>query len=77
MSDKRDVDGFVYHGYRTVRKGGKIKVDNTWYQHDDLEKYIGTPIFIYNTGSDWRTEYTCYHYSFPFKSDWIICKLNN
>jgi len=73
--DKRNEDGFVYYGYRTVRKGGKIKVDNKWYQHDKLNDFIGLPIFIYDLGSYWETEYTCYHYSFPFKKDWIICTL--
>lgn len=73
MADKRDEDGLVYHGYRTVRKEGKIKVDNVWYQHENLLPFVGQPIFIYNSGSYWSTEYTCYHYSFPFERDWIIC----
>lgn len=75
MADKRDEDGFVYHGYRLVRKGGKIKVDNTWYQHEKLEKLAGQTIFIYNTGSYWSTEYSCYPYGLQFRQDCVICML--
>lgn len=75
MSDKRDEDGFVYHADRTVRKGGRIKIDNTWYQHEDLERFIGQTVFVYNTGSYWKTECTVYPYWAHFDNKRIICVL--
>lgn len=73
MADKRDKDGFVYYGDRKVHACGKIKVDNEWYQHDNLINFVGETIFIFNTGSYWKTEYSCYPYWAPFKEEYKIC----
>lgn len=75
MADKRDEDGFVYYGDRTVRKDGRVKIDNTWYQHEDLKRFVGQTVFVYNTGTYWQTEYSVYPFWAHFRNEYLICKL--
>ena len=76
MKTKRDDDGFFYSGYRVVKKGGSIKIDNKYYQHDKLINMVGDTVFVYRIGDYWKTEYSVYLYGYEYKNDFIICEIS-
>jgi hypothetical protein len=45
-TDSYATDGVIANGWRTIRKGGKIKVDNTWWYAKELEDLVGELVYF-------------------------------
>jgi hypothetical protein len=45
-SDSYAPDGVVANGWRIVRKGGKIKVNNSYWHSEKLETIVGEQVYF-------------------------------
>lgn len=44
--DRLAPDGLVAYGWRLVRKNGRVRMNNTWFQNDLLLPYVGSKIHV-------------------------------
>ncbi len=72
MKRGRDRDGYSYEGgnlacgIRRVRKGGRIKFDGMWHQHDRLIPFVGDWVRVEAEDAFYnhRVPVTTYHWRF-------------
>lgn len=45
-ADRRAPDGVIATGWRTVRKGGRVKFASCWYEADELKEIVGEYVWV-------------------------------
>lgn len=52
--DRKAVDGELAEGERLIRKGGRVKFAQEWWQHASLLPFVGQRLTV--SSDYWRTE---------------------